>query len=270
MKKLLLTLLLLLPFGGFSQDLASGLVACYPFTGNADDGSGNGNHGTVNGAVLTTDRFGNGNSAYGFDGANDYIAIPVDKLTNPVYTFSFWAKPASIPASPDSYAILSIGGPGADQGILLSNNYVGGSTGWAMVSYHTDGTLVPSNSVGALPDVNTWYHIVQTRSANAASLYVNGVLIGTRPTNGKTAGYKPSGPGATIGSRSNLIQFFHGEIDDLRLYNRALSAEEVQALYLAPIRRRSPCGRTTRLPVRAPRLRTPSYRPYPAPATSGS
>ena len=75
MKKLFLTLTLVLfiiPIG-ISQDLPSyvptdGLVAYYPFNGNANDESGNGNHGTVNGATLTTDRDGNENSSYSFDG----------------------------------------------------------------------------------------------------------------------------------------------------------------------------------------------------------
>jgi hypothetical protein len=49
-------------------DLKDGLVAHYPFNGNANDESGNGNNGTVNGATLTTDRFGNMNKAYSFDG----------------------------------------------------------------------------------------------------------------------------------------------------------------------------------------------------------
>jgi hypothetical protein len=57
-------------------DLSRGLVAYYPLNGNADDMSGNGNHGTVDGATLTQDRFGNQNSAYSFDGVNDYISIP--------------------------------------------------------------------------------------------------------------------------------------------------------------------------------------------------
>ncbi|MBF0232848.1 MAG: hypothetical protein HQK65_07400 [Desulfamplus sp.] len=52
-----------------------GLVAEYLFGGNANDSSGNGNHGAVNGATLTTDRFGNSNSAYNFDGVNDYCIV---------------------------------------------------------------------------------------------------------------------------------------------------------------------------------------------------
>lgn len=55
--------------------LIDGLVAYYPFNGNADDESVNTNNGTVHGATLTTDRFGNANSAYSFDGLDDYIMI---------------------------------------------------------------------------------------------------------------------------------------------------------------------------------------------------
>ena len=54
---------------------ANGLVGWWPFNGNANDESGNGNHGTVNGATLTQDRFGNANMAYGFDGVDDWILI---------------------------------------------------------------------------------------------------------------------------------------------------------------------------------------------------
>jgi hypothetical protein len=56
-----------------STILTAGLVAYYPFSGNADDASGKGNDGIVSGATLTTDRFGNANSAYYFDGTSSYI-----------------------------------------------------------------------------------------------------------------------------------------------------------------------------------------------------
>lgn len=61
--------------GGAIADLMTGLVASYPFNGNAIDESGNGNDGTVYGAVLTADRFGNPDSAYAFVGVNDYIDV---------------------------------------------------------------------------------------------------------------------------------------------------------------------------------------------------
>ena len=76
--------------------LTNGLVAYYPFNGNANDASGNGNDGTVQGAVPTTDRFGNANSAYAFDGLTDYIELPLNTgnlngLSRA--TFSAWINP---------------------------------------------------------------------------------------------------------------------------------------------------------------------------------
>ncbi len=70
------------------------LVAYYPFNGNANDESGFNNHGTVNGAALVADRFGNQNSAYQFDGNNDYINVPNSESLNfeNSITVNFWIK----------------------------------------------------------------------------------------------------------------------------------------------------------------------------------
>ena len=73
-------LLCILSFPGKAQvNLANGLIAYYPFSGNANDASGNGNNAVFNNATLTTDRFGNPNSAYYFDGVSNYIQIPDDR-----------------------------------------------------------------------------------------------------------------------------------------------------------------------------------------------
>src|SRR5580704_12112208 len=69
--------------------LTNGLVAYYPFNGNANDASGNGNNGMVFGATLATDRFGNANSAYYFDGISAYITVP---LSNTVFSGDFTAS----------------------------------------------------------------------------------------------------------------------------------------------------------------------------------
>ena len=61
----------------------TGLVGYWPFNGNANDESGNGNNGTVNGATLTTDRFGSANSAYSFNGNGNHIEIPNSPSLNP-------------------------------------------------------------------------------------------------------------------------------------------------------------------------------------------
>ncbi len=71
----------------------SGLVGWWPFNGNANDESGNGNNGTVNGATLTTDRFGVANKAYSFDGTNSNIVIADNTLLRPTnITISVWVK----------------------------------------------------------------------------------------------------------------------------------------------------------------------------------
>ena len=97
MKKFTILFLLSVLIGGLSNgfgqvNLDSGLVGYWPFNGNANDESVNGNNGTVNGATLTTDRFGNGNSAYSFDGSNTYIDVSDNNsldLTS-AFTLSVW------------------------------------------------------------------------------------------------------------------------------------------------------------------------------------
>jgi len=91
-KVLLTSLLVLVSSLGFSQSVPSyvptnGLVGWWGFNGNAQDGSGNGNHGTVNGATLTTDRFGNQNGAYQF--ANSEISIADNSLLDSTFSNSF-------------------------------------------------------------------------------------------------------------------------------------------------------------------------------------
>ena len=89
--------------------LDNGLVAYYPFTGNANDASGNGNNGTVIGATLTENMFGASNAAYAFDGISNYIEVPAFSQTNNSFTMSLWLKAYSwtnIPASTPHVDIL--------------------------------------------------------------------------------------------------------------------------------------------------------------------
>src|SRR6185312_11005406 len=95
--------LLLLTCSSFAQvNLNSGLVAYYPFTGNANDISGNGNNPIFNNATLTTDRFGNPNSAYSFNGVDNYIQIPNSPSLNPANQISIcaWVKAAGFYQGP--------------------------------------------------------------------------------------------------------------------------------------------------------------------------
>src|SRR5664279_2298442 len=79
--------------------ITSGLVAWYPFNGNANDASGNGNNGVVYNATLTTDRFGNANSAYDFNGSSSYVDIPQNGILNGLitnFTLSAWIYQRSV------------------------------------------------------------------------------------------------------------------------------------------------------------------------------
>ena len=95
-------------FSGFAHaGINDGLVAYYPFNGNADDDSGNGKNGTVMGATLTTDRFGNANSAFSFDGVDDYIDIGSFPINFDYTTVSFWIKTTK---GLNNLGVLTIGG----------------------------------------------------------------------------------------------------------------------------------------------------------------
>lgn len=233
MKRFYILLLLILPTLSWSQvDLKNGLVACYPFNANAKDESGNGNNGTLNGAALTTDRFGKTNAAYNFDG-NSYIALPSDKFAFQNYSYSVWLYVSSLPADGDTFRALSIGGACGDQNIDISNNYYG-NTGIDGGGYDiaTGNATVSGGAVGTLPTIGKWYHVAITRDNNNVKLYVDGILINTYTTSGKLPYYGCSGKTlANIGTRSNVVQSFTGKVDDVHLYNRPLNVAEVKALF---------------------------------------
>ena len=211
--------------------LTNGLVAYYPFNGNANDASGNGNNGTVNGATLTEDRFGITNAAYSFNGIDNYIGfagVPTSQVDN--WTMTAWVKPESLsqpeslnqvevavtmgyndPINGDGYAFC-INGPGeATEGELFG---IFGGVAWI-------------NSGFTITSTNHWYQLVMLRSSGVTSFYVNGV---STPDSTTTS---PSTPTSFRIGSENGLRFFNGAIDDVRIYNRALSAAEIQALYNA-------------------------------------
>ena len=94
MKVKFIVYLLCLPLLGFSQNITDSLLLYYPMDGNANDLSGNNFHGTASGVTSVANRYGVPNSAYYFDGVNDYIDFPLNDTLKPEFpmTFAFWAK----------------------------------------------------------------------------------------------------------------------------------------------------------------------------------
>ena len=209
----------------FAQVPTNGLVGYYPFNGNAEDLSINGNNGVVNGAVLTEDRFGNPSSAYQFNGSSNIYAYNTKGLKNNSYTYSFWMNNAESPALEGLSSIIELGS-NVDYGLLfnLTNNYFS-TTGWASASNDQ------SFHSGVLPLTNAWYHVLVTKNDTSLVTYVNNVPLSIMASTGKT--YYACTNNLYIGSRANLQagQFFKGKVDDLRFYNRVLNQNEIAALY---------------------------------------
>lgn len=229
MKNLIAFFAILLYGAATAQIPTAGLLAYYPFCGNANDLSGNALHGTpMSGAVLTADRFGNPGSAYSFNGTSSYIDLPVASFTGMnVYSYSIWFKPAN-----NSVALVySVGGndPFCQS---LSYNTTSVSAGSYNVGSNPVQSYVFSNTIAG---INNWWHVVVTRDMTALKMYVNGALMSQLPsanTNGQAASYGSTAPyKAMLGARSNLQYFFGGVIDDVRIYSTVLSPAAAAALY---------------------------------------
>jgi len=192
------------------------LVAYYPFNGNANDESGNNLHGTVSGATLTSDRFGNPDSAYSFDG-NDIITIAHDDLLNcsDELSISVWIKPNTL----QNAMILGKSNYLSNTNYLLRTK----STGLLQFEYKE---FANSNSLPLTAGV--WNHIaVVSNTDNSKNLYINGVLASHTTA---TSPYGLVTNALTIGARSGA-EYFNGSIDDLRMYKTALSASDISNLY---------------------------------------
>jgi hypothetical protein len=218
--------LLLLKVNLFAQ---TGLIACYPLDNSPNDYSGNAINGTAYNVTPAADRFGTPDHACHFSGTNSAVIIKDSLFKLNSYTYSVWCKPASLPLSGTFYSIVAIGGGTLDQSLLIGNysstNYIGFGVGsW-------DTLAVPHSCYqGALPTIGQWYHIVVTRDNDSIKMYVDNYLICTQAT-GNNAGYQGNPDNASIGSRIDTsAQNFIGDIDELKIFNRVLTASEIASL----------------------------------------
>jgi hypothetical protein len=213
---------------------SNGLVAYYPFNGNAYDASGNGNNGTVNGSILTNDRFGKPSAAYSFDGSNDYIDLNyLDTLNNlSSFTLSAWCKSSTNNVIFGHWNSTSnpTGAVGLNLNISTDNKI------------YIDMVAGQSYNSNIQIDTSIWNLIClsfdgnQTSNQDKIKLYLNGHLISVN-LNGNTVpnqignksnstffGARGIGPGG-IGGYNN------GLLDDIGIWNRALTEQEITSLY---------------------------------------
>jgi hypothetical protein len=217
-----------LAVNGYSQSfLTNGLVAYYPFNGNANDASGNGNSGTVDGATLTTDRFGIPNSAYYFNGGSSDIIIPETLFgpTNQAWTISVWITTDNGPysAQQEAFNKSSVNGE-MDMGIV---------TGQIFFAVHTASQSWVSTFAPLL--TNSTIHVVGVyKRGQNISLYINGVLQDSVPVSNENLWVSAFPLNSSLGSyhyAGGPYEWFRGKLDDFRVYTRALSTSEVQQLY---------------------------------------
>lgn len=205
-----------------------GVVACYPFNGNANDESGNSNNAAVINATLTQDRFGTANRAYAFNGANAYLEVPNSaSLQSPSgnISFSFWAQVLNwnVAAGPVNYTpILSKSVTNADaqyRAMIRSNG------AYAMTNAKSWNAMVGSNT-----NLNTWYFFTISCSNDTLRYYRNGVLLGfaTGPVPYTLNNTTPLRMGR---NDVNTAVLFNGRLDEVRVYNRTISAAEVTKLF---------------------------------------
>ncbi|MBT5529039.1 MAG: PKD domain-containing protein [Cytophagia bacterium] len=199
-----------------SNRLADSLMACYPFTGNANDQSGMLNNGTVFGASLSGDRCNKSDSAYYFDG-NDYIRVPHALFLTPQnsYAASAWIYPTQ---------------SGGTQYILYkyqSNLYKGYSLALINNKIAADfgGSYNPVYSNQNV-NLNEWNHVVVSYNGWNYEIYLNNELVGS----GIAANNFQSITPLFIGSRGTA-NYFKGNIDEVRIYNKSLDNVEINALY---------------------------------------
>jgi hypothetical protein len=219
--------------------LTNGLIAIYPFSGTANDASGNGRHLINSNATPASDRFGQQASAMQFNGSNSWLHV--DNLPIPAnnsFTWSVWISPAAIPdATRENAWILNRNNFNSDNAVSPSLTFF--RTGSIQFSSY-DPTLSPSqntNNAGfsvARPPLNRWTCVTVTSATNnVRRIYINGLLDYTYTS----SGYGWTGGGTlNVGTDRNPIgsstlQWFSGLIDDVRVYNRTLSSQEVASLY---------------------------------------
>jgi hypothetical protein len=239
MKKIYLYILIsVLSCNLFSQSLPSyvptnGLVGWWPFNGNANDESGNGNNGTVNGATLTTDRFGNAGKAYSFDGINDRIKISHNSnFTNDTGSVSLWFNSNQLPTVIDNQDCLFGKGWGYPQ-IVLRND---GKVYLSIANSTSSFSSISSNNF--LP-INQWFNVVCIYKGASLNIYINAVSSNSQTITPAPNFYSYCNSDYFIGGFRHLnncmpndsVQFFNGKLDDIGIWNRALTQAEITALY---------------------------------------
>lgn len=242
MKTLKLTaLLVVISLAAKAQvNLTQGLQMHLPFNGNTTDVSGNGNNATNNGATLVADRFGNPNSAYSFDGNNDYMEILNHNGLKPTtfpFAVTFWVKlNGNTNFNHVFWADYPTNGTWDYYGYFANfntSNSLAGSTG--------NGGLVGPNARRTRTQtgfnaLNQWFMAtINYTSATTFDLYINCQLVAANYSGTATQMFYSTGRptfGRGYGFNGGPVDYLNATLDDFRFYTRALNQAEISFLYL--------------------------------------
>lgn len=204
-----------------AQIPTTGLLGYWPFNNSATDLSGQGNHGTVYGAVLTTDRFGACNKAYLFDGVDDYIDFGTSAIfkTNN-FSISLWYNQTTYTIG----SVLIAKSTDSQMGyrMTIDNNY-----NWFIVSQMGIPGFCPSQA-SATTSLGVWHHIVCMYNGSTMTTYLDNVQVASTSCSQTINTDNP----LRVGSLSHTVyNLFNGKIDDIRFYDHVLSTADIAALY---------------------------------------
>ncbi len=206
-----------------TNDISTGLIAYYPFNGNADDESGNNNNGIITGATLVSDKNGNANSAFSFNGIDNYIESTqnIGITGNSARTACAWVKPTQTSPNSCCPTPFSWGEPIIGKGF---GNFIS-SGSWFFW--------------GFLDDFNTniavhtdWSFQCVTYESTTVKYYIDASEVGSQIKNlNTTDSHLVIGDGFDHRSGTLFDTQFDGIIDEVSIYDRALSLSEIQNLF---------------------------------------
>ncbi|MFM2230876.1 MAG: hypothetical protein RL607_2134, partial [Bacteroidota bacterium] len=210
----------------------NGLVGYWPFSGNANDVSGNGNNGTVNGATLISDRYGNTSSAYSFDGIDDYIQAP-NYSSNSSFTVSCWVNMStynlnSLGSNDFIFVLNHSGENNTSRSFMIGYRNFGSEYGFSSYVYNNvDNQLGGYATNQSPPSVNTWHHLVSVfENGVYIKMYLDGELFYNKTDNVPTQNNMPSLPLLFGKGVATQFDFLEGKLDDVGIWNRALTQQE--------------------------------------------
>ena len=218
------TLLLSVALGlSFTLASAQERVADYPFSGSANDVSTYKNDASINGAVMTQDRFGSARSAFMFDGATSFLGAPnAAHLMTDFATISFWINVNNLPSQGEVY-LVTLGGWQERYKVSLPDH---GKLIWTT---NADGISDMDAGDGNELVPGTWTHVAVVHDGAKDKIFINGALASEKDVTGAL-----NSTDAPLGIGYNIYEgggYFDGAIDDVIIFGEALADGDIETLY---------------------------------------